>query len=125
LAKNGEFNFDSPTSIDFELIIKTLHDLKKGKSVRIPNYSFITNKRLNEETYLKGANVVIFEGLFVLGIKELRDIFDIKIFVDEDADIRLARRIKRDMKERKRDIDGIIIQYLKFVKPSFGTLFFI
>lgn len=119
LANRNEYDFDHPDAFDFDLIIKTLNELKKGKQVHIPIYNFTTHSRESRTKTVYGANVVIFEGIMAFASKELIDIMDIKIFVDTDADIRLARRLKRDITERGRNIDSVIAQYNKYVKPSF------
>lgn len=113
------FNFDHPDAFDYDLINKTIRDLKDGKSADIPQYSFVSHSRLPSSKPLYGADVVIFEGILALYNKELRDQMDIKVFVDTDDDIRLARRLKRDIAERGRDLAGVLHQYNKFVKPSF------
>lgn len=95
-----------------------IKDLKESKAVSIPVYSFIKHQRTSEKVHLYGPTVIIVEGLFVLHDKELRDLLDLKIFVQADADLMLARRIRRDVEERGRDVNGILNQYLRFVKPS-------
>ncbi|CAD5110994.1 DgyrCDS345 [Dimorphilus gyrociliatus] len=119
-ACNNEYNFDHPDAFDFELMIKTLKRLKKGKSIEIPIYNFTTHSREKEKKTLYGANVVIFEGILAFHSKELRDLLDMKVFVDTDADIRLVRRLKRDIGERGRDMTGVMKQYDKFVKPAYN-----
>ena len=119
LAMRNEYDFDHPDAFDFELIYKTLRELKKGKQVHIPIYNFTTHSREKQQKTVYGANVVIFEGIMTFATKQLLDILDIKIFVDTDADIRLARRLKRDIGERGRSIQSVLAQYNKYVKPSF------
>ncbi|CAB1340230.1 unnamed protein product [Coregonus sp. 'balchen'] len=104
LAAKNEYNFDHPEAFDFELLVTVLRKLKKGKSIKKTVY---------------GANVVIFEGILAFANKELLKLLDMKVFVDTDSDIRLVRRLKRDISDRGRDINGVIKQYNKFVKPSF------
>lgn len=118
-AERNLYNFDHPDAFDFELIKETLAKLKTGKQVHIPIYNFNTHSRETEQKTLYGANVVIFEGIMAFAHKELLDMMDIKIFVDTDADIRLARRLRRDIGERGRTIDSVLAQYNKYVKPSF------
>ncbi|KAJ2959487.1 hypothetical protein NQZ79_g5104 [Umbelopsis isabellina] len=89
------------------------------KSVEIPIYNFNTHSREQRTKTVYGANVIIFEGIFALHEKKIMDLMDLKIFVDTDADIRLARRLKRDIAERGRELDGVLQQYMRFVKPSF------
>ncbi|XP_006021722.1 uridine-cytidine kinase-like 1 isoform X3 [Alligator sinensis] len=118
-AAHNDFNFDHPDAFDFDLIIATLKKLKQGKSVKIPIYDFTTHSRKKEWKTLYGANVIIFEGIMAFADKELLKLLDLKIFVDTDSDIRLVRRLRRDISERGRDIEGVIKQYNKFVKPAF------
>ncbi|KAL2297007.1 hypothetical protein Nmel_015060 [Mimus melanotis] len=118
-AASNDFNFDHPDAFDFDLIIATLKKLKQGKSVKIPIYDFTTHSRKKEWKTLYGANVIIFEGIMAFADKELLKLLDLKIFVDTDSDIRLVRRLRRDISERGRDIEGVIKQYNKFVKPAF------
>ncbi|XP_066481912.1 uridine-cytidine kinase-like 1 isoform X2 [Tiliqua scincoides] len=118
-AASNDFNFDHPDAFDFDLIISTLKKLKQGKSVKIPIYDFTTHSRKKEWKTLYGANVIIFEGIMAFADKELLKLLDMKIFVDTDSDIRLVRRLRRDISERGREIEGVIKQYNKFVKPAF------
>ncbi|PNJ02841.1 UCKL1 isoform 5 [Pongo abelii] len=118
-AAHNNFNFDHPDAFDFDLIISTLKKLKQGKSVKVPIYDFTTHSRKKDWKTLYGANVIIFEGIMAFADKTLLELLDMKIFVDTDSDIRLVRRLRRDISERGRDIEGVIKQYNKFVKPSF------
>eukprot|EP00040_Diaphanoeca_grandis_P014642 m.74408 g.74408 ORF g.74408 m.74408 type:complete len:500 (-) comp24658_c0_seq2:127-1626(-) len=120
-ANNSDFDFDHPDSIDMELMVDTLRRLKKEEQVDIPIYDFSKHCRSDEKVSMYGASVIIVEGLFVLQHPALRELLDLKIFVVEDADVRLARRLKRDINERGRDIQGVLKQYNRFVKPSFDT----
>ncbi|MCI4395867.1 hypothetical protein PGIGA_G00196950 [Pangasianodon gigas] len=119
LAARNEYNFDHPDAFDFELLITVLRKLKKGKSIKVPVYDFTTHSRRKEWKTVYGANVVIFEGILAFANKELLKLLDMKVFVDTDSDIRLVRRLKRDISDRGRDITGVIKQYNKFVKPAF------
>lgn len=119
LAENNEYNFDHPDAFDFDLMVETLKKLKVGKHVEVPRYDFQTHSRSKEKTQMYGANVVIFEGIMTFCNKALIDVMDLKIFVETDSDIRLARRLKRDITERGRDLEGVLKQYNKFVKPAF------
>ncbi|CAO2577217.1 Uridine-cytidine kinase-like 1 [Lemmus lemmus] len=118
-AACNNFNFDHPDAFDFDLIISTLKKLKQGRSVQIPIYDFTTHSRKKDWKTLYGANVIIFEGIMAFADKTLLELLDMKIFVDTDSDIRLVRRLRRDISERGRDIEGVIKQYNKFVKPAF------
>ncbi|XP_067904392.1 uridine-cytidine kinase-like 1 isoform X6 [Heterodontus francisci] len=118
-AANNDYNFDHPDAFDFDLIVSTLRKLKQGKSVKVPMYDFTSHCRKKEWKTLYGASVIIFEGIMAFADKELLKLLDMKIFVDTDSDIRLVRRLRKDIAERGRDIEGVIKQYNKFVKPSF------
>ncbi|XP_059263455.1 uridine-cytidine kinase-like 1 isoform X6 [Mustela nigripes] len=118
-AAHNNFNFDHPDAFDFDLIVSTLKKLKQGKSVKVPVYDFTTHSRKKDWKTLYGANVIIFEGIMAFADKALLELLDMKIFVDTDSDIRLVRRLRRDISERGRDIEGVIKQYNKFVKPAF------
>ncbi|GAB1601637.1 uridine-cytidine kinase-like 1 [Argonauta hians] len=119
LAAKNEYNFDHPDAFDLDLLYQTLKRLKKGKNVEVPVYDFTTHSRKNVTTTLYGANVVVFEGIMAFVNKKIRDLCDMKIFVDTDSDECLARRLRRDIAERGRDMHGILKLYNKFVKPSF------
>nr|XP_039270580.1 uridine-cytidine kinase-like 1 isoform X1 [Styela clava] len=118
-AEQNEYNFDHIDAFDFELCCEMLRNLKHGKSVEIPVYDFTTHARKKLSKTLYGANVVIFEGIMSFVKPELRKLLDMKIFVDTDSDIRLARRLQRDITERGRNLEGVLHQYDKYVKPAF------
>ncbi|XP_015234741.1 PREDICTED: uridine-cytidine kinase-like 1 isoform X2 [Cyprinodon variegatus] len=119
LAASNDYNFDHPDAFDFDLLTHTLRKLKQGKSVKIPVYDFATHGRQKEWKTVYGASVIIFEGIMSFADKALLQLLDMKIFVETDSDIRLVRRLRRDIMERGRDIEGVIKQYNKFVKPAF------
>lgn len=112
-----KINFDHPRTIDFDLLISDLKKLKKGKTIHQPVYSFITHTRTDETLITPPKKVVIIEGILVLTNPELRQLFDLKIFVHADSDERLIRRIKRDTQERGRDLDEVIERYQTTLKP--------
>ncbi|KAJ7341432.1 hypothetical protein JRQ81_005519 [Phrynocephalus forsythii] len=118
-AARHEYNFDHPDAFDFDLLIGVLRKLKEGKSVKVPVYDFTTHSRHKEWKTIYGANVIVFEGILAFANKELLQLLDMKVFVDTDSDIRLVRRLKRDIMERGRDVAGVIKQYSMFVKPAF------
>jgi len=118
-AAKSDYNFDHPDAFDYPLLYQALKDLKCGKSVNIPIYDFTTHSRRRETRLINGASVVIFEGILSLYDKDVMSLMDMKIFVDTDADVRLSRRLIRDIAERGRDLKGILEQYNRFVKPSF------
>ncbi|XP_019645178.1 PREDICTED: uridine-cytidine kinase-like 1 isoform X2 [Branchiostoma belcheri] len=119
LAHRSEYNFDHPDAFDFELLFDTLKKLKRGRNVEVPIYDFTTHSRTKQQHTLYGANVIIFEGILTFVNPEVRKMLDMKVFVDTDSDIRLARRLRRDITERNRDLVGVLKQYDKFVKPAF------
>ncbi|XP_015211052.1 uridine-cytidine kinase 2-A isoform X1 [Lepisosteus oculatus] len=118
-ALKGQFNFDHPDAFDNELILKTLWEIMEGKTVQIPVYDFVTHSRKEESVTVYPADVVLFEGILMFYSQEIRDLFQMKLFVDTDADTRLSRRVLRDISERGRDLEQVLTQYITFVKPAF------
>ncbi len=112
-----KINFDHPRSIDFELLVEQLKELKKGNPVNQPVYSFVTHNRTTDTILTHPRKVMIVEGILILTHQDIRDMFDIKIFVHADSDERLIRRLKRDMAERGRDIDEVLLRYQNTLKP--------
>ena len=117
LEKRQEINFDHPKALEFELIVEHLKSLKKGSSIQEPIYSYLTCTRSEKTITISPKKVVILEGILILTNKELRDLFDIKVFVHADADDRLNRVIKRDIVERGRSVETVLERYDKSVKP--------
>ncbi|GAA0124179.1 MULTISPECIES: uridine kinase [Clostridium] len=110
-------NYDHPNAFDTELLIQQLQSLIDGESVEKPIYDFeIHNRKSDETVRVESRDIIIVEGILVLQEKNLRDMLDIKIYVDTDADVRFIRRMVRDVKERGRTIDSVITQYLTVVK---------
>lgn len=112
-----KINFDHPQSIDFELLVEHLKQLKKGKSIPQPVYSFKEHNRTGETIETPPKKVMLVEGILILTNPELRKLFDIKIYVHADSDERLIRRLKRDMNERGRDLDEVLNRYQNTLKP--------
>jgi len=110
-------NFDHPRAIDFELLVKQLKDLKAGNTIEQPVYSFITHNRTDDTIVTHPRKVMIVEGILILTNPELRDLFDVKIFVHADSDERLIRRLKRDIAERGRDMEEVLNRYQTTLKP--------
>ena len=110
-------NFDHPDSIDFDLLNRQLAELKSGKAVEQPQYSYLTCSRLAETVRVEPADIVIIEGILVFCNKKLRDQMDIKIYVDADDDDRLMRIIERDIEQRGKTVPWVIDRYTKTVKP--------
>ncbi|MDD2197199.1 MAG: uridine kinase [Bacteroidales bacterium] len=117
MEQRQEINFDHPSSIEFELLIDHVQRLKSGKHVEQPIYSYLTCTRADETVNISPKDVVIIEGILILTNPELRDLMDIKIYVDADADDRLSRVIYRDIVERGRSINKVLERYEKTVKP--------
>lgn len=112
-------NYDHPMAFDTDLMIYQLSELLSGRSVEIPVYDYTQHTRSSATVHMEPQDVFIVEGILVLEDKRLRDLMDIKIFVDTDDDIRIIRRIKRDMGSRGRSLDSIITQYQDVVKPMY------
>lgn len=110
-------NFDHPKSIDFDLLAKHLNELKKGNTIHQPVYSFVKHNRTGDTIFTHPRKVMIVEGILILTNPELRNMFDIKIFVHADSDERLIRRLKRDIAERGRDLDEVLNRYQNTLKP--------
>lgn len=110
-------NYDHPSALETELLIEHLKKLKEGESIECPIYDFTQHNRSNKSYTIHPSKIFLIEGILIFSDEQLRDLFDIKIFVEADADERILRRVVRDVKERGRDIDNIMEQYLTTVKP--------
>ncbi|XP_008324042.1 uridine-cytidine kinase 1 [Cynoglossus semilaevis] len=117
-ALKGQYNFDHPEAFDNDLMFNTLKDIVEGRAVEVPTYDFVTHSRMEERITFYPADVVLFEGILVFYPQKVRDMFHMKLFVDTDSDVRLSRRVLRDM-SRGRDLEQILTQYTTFVKPAF------
>jgi uridine kinase len=115
--ERSKINFDHPKAIDFELLVTHLNKLKNNEVIEQPVYSFITHNRTKDTLTTHPRKVVIVEGILIFNSSELRDLFDIKIFVHADTDERLIRRLRRDIKERGRDVNEVITRYQTTLKP--------
>ena len=126
MAQRVKTNYDHPFAFDHELLIKQLNDLISGKDIEKPTYDYVNHTRSHKTEIITYSDVIILEGLFVLESKEIRDLLDIKVFVDTPSDVRFIRRLLRDVNERKRTLDSIVNQYLttvrdmheQFIEPS-------
>ena len=116
-AERKAINFDHPDAFDWVLLNKHVRQLKAGEAVEQPTYSYILSNRLPETVHVEPKPVILIEGIMTLVNKELRDMMDIRIFVDTDSDERLIRNIQRDVVERGRTVDMVIDRYLKVLKP--------
>lgn len=114
-------NYDSPEAFEFDLMIRQITDLKNGKDILCPVYDFALHNRSREVLEIKARPVILIDGILILSEPRLRQLMDMRIYVETDADERILRRVKRDMCERGRDLDGIIAQYLATVKPMHNT----
>lgn len=112
-----KINFDHPKAIDFDLLVDHLKRLKNGEIIEQPVYSFVTHNRTADTLITHPRKVIIVEGILIFNNKELRDLFDIKIFVHADTDERLIRRVKRDIEERGRNITEVLDRYQNTLKP--------
>ena len=110
-------NFDHPDAFDWKLLIKQVNELRKGNAIEQPTYSYIKCNRLPETIHVEPKPVIIIEGIMTLLNKKLRDMMDLKIFVDADSDERLIRNIQRDIVERGRDVKMVVDRYLEALKP--------
>ena len=110
-------NYDHPDAFDTDLMVQHLQMLKEGKSIQCPVYSFSEHQRTEETERIKPGKVIIVEGILIFQDPALRDLFDIKIFVETDADVRILRRALRDVRDRGRTLESVIEQYLTTVKP--------
>lgn len=110
-------NFDHPDAFDWKLLIKQVNQLRKGEAIEQPTYSYILCNRLSETVHVEPKPVIIIEGIMTLLNKKLRDMMDLKIFVDADSDERLIRNIQRDIVERSRDVKAVVDRYLDVLKP--------
>lgn len=117
MEERVKVNFDHPDSLDNELLVSHLAALRRGESIRKPVYDFATHTRSGEFTEVRPSPVVIVEGILVLADPEVREQLDVKVFVDTDADVRVFRRIRRDMAERGREFEEIRRQYYDTVRP--------
>lgn len=112
-----KLNFDHPNAFDTDMLVEHLKDLKSGKTIEHPVYSFVRHNREDYTVTVEPKKIILVEGILIFENKELRDMMDIKIFVDTDDDIRFIRRLVRDVNERGRTIESIIEQYCSTVKP--------
>ena len=115
--ERSNINFDHPRAIDFELLVEQLKDLKTGKTIEQPVYSFVTHNRTDDTIITHPRKVMIVEGILILTNPELREMFDIKVYVHADSDERLIRRLKRDIAERGRDMEEVLNRYQTTLKP--------
>ena len=114
-----KLNYDHPDAFDTDLMIRDIQALRRGETVRCPVYDYTIHDRSGETVEVRPTKVIIVEGILIFENQALRDLMDIKIFVDTDADVRILRRIMRDVKKRGRSLDSVVKQYLTTVKPMY------
>ena len=119
MAERKAVNYDHPLAFDTDLLIMQLSDLRNNKAIEMPVYDYTQYTRSAETVHVEPQDVIILEGILIMDDERLRDLMDIKVYVDTDDDIRIIRRIKRDMAERGRTLDSVINQYLATVKPMY------
>jgi uridine kinase len=117
LEERRRINYDHPGSIDTDLLVKHLAALKAGRAIERPTYDFTTYTRRPATVHVEPTDVIIVEGILILENRRLRELMDLKLFVDTDADIRFIRRLTRDIQERGRTLDSVIQQYTETVRP--------
>jgi uridine kinase len=112
-----EVNFDHPDSLESDLLVQHIKQLKRWETVQLPIYDFTHHSRTGETLPVKPQRVILVEGILIYSEKKLRDLFDVKIFVDTDSDLRFIRRLQRDISERGRTTENVVNQYLSTVRP--------
>ncbi len=117
LEQRKNINFDHPNSLDNDLMVEHIVQLQNWQAVEMPIYDFHRHERLQETERLAPRTVIMVEGILILALPALRELFDVKIFVDTDADVRLIRRLRRDIAERGRNVESVLNQYMKTVRP--------
>jgi len=116
-SERAASNFDHPDSLETLLLVQHIEKLREGQPIEVPTYDFTTHTRCKETTSVEARSVVIVDGILIFWESTLRELFDIRIFVDTDPDIRFIRRLKRDVKERGRSVESIVTQYETMVRP--------
>ena len=117
IEERAKVNFDHPNSLDSELLTEQLKVLKNGQAIQIPQYDFTTHTRADEKKEIIPAPIIMVEGILIFSEPDLRELFDVRLYIDTAADIRLIRRLKRDVQDRGRTFQAVINQYLRTVRP--------
>jgi uridine kinase len=117
LEERTQVNYDHPNSLETSLLVKHIRQLLHWRPVEVPVYDFIQHRRAEQTVLVEPAPIIFVDGILIFTRRKLRELMDIKIFVDTDADIRFIRRLKRDMEERGRSLDSVIAQYMETVRP--------
>ncbi|KRL63806.1 uridine kinase [Lactobacillus psittaci] len=119
MSERKKINYDHPDAFDMPLLVAQINQLMHKKAVEMPVYDFTEHTRSSQTIHVEPADIIILEGILVLADEDLRNLMDIKVYVDTDDDIRFIRRLERDLKERGRSLDSVIDQYLATVKPMY------
>lgn len=117
MKERDAINYDHPNSIDFDLLIEHIKSLKSGNDIDQPVYSYALHNRLDEKTYTRATKVIVVEGILIYAVQALRELFDVRLFVDTPSDERLIRRIRRDIEERGRDVEEVLSRYESTLRP--------
>ena len=112
------YNFDHPDAFDKDLMMANLEDLKAGRAIEMPQYDFVHHRRKDETLHVEPKSIIIVDGLMVLYDRRIRDLLDLKLYVDTPADIRFVRRLVRDINERGRTVESVVEQYVNVVRPG-------
>ena len=112
-----QLNYDHPNSLETKLMVKHIKQLLKGKAVHLPVYDFTTDRRTAETVLVEPAPIILVDGILIFTKRRLRELMDIKVYVDTDADVRFIRRLQRDIEERGRSLNSVVNQYLETVRP--------
>jgi uridine kinase len=121
LEKRHHFNFDHPDALDVPLLVSHLQSLKSGDAIEKQVYDFTTHTRKHDTVKVEARDIIVVDGILIFAINEVCELFDIKIFMDEEANVRLLRRLQRDVTERGRTIESVCHQYLETVRPMHIT----
>ncbi len=121
LEERAHLNYDAPEALEFDLMVRHLEELKNGQAAVCPVYDFSKHTRSSKVTKIEPRPIILIDGILIFHDSDLRECMDLKIYVETDADERILRRARRDMKERGRDLDSVIEQYLSTVKPMHNT----
>ncbi len=112
-----QLNYDHPNSLETKLMVKHIKQLLKGKAIPLPVYDFTTDRRTDETVLVEPAPIILVDGILIFTKRRLRELMDIKVYVDTDADVRFIRRLKRDIEERGRSLQSVVTQYMETVRP--------
>lgn len=116
-AERSQLNYDHPNSLETRLMVKHIQQLLKGRPVHVPVYDFTTHRRTDQTVLVEPAPIILVDGILIFTKRRLRELMDIKVYVDTDADVRFIRRLQRDMEERGRSLPSVVAQYLETVRP--------